>query len=469
MAQQRALSRRDFLKVTAGTTAGVLLASCAPQVVKETVVVERTVEVEKPVEVEVVVTATPSPQTVLRFQTWPDPGLGPMKESLAMFEAEHPGLTVEIEPPGDGWVERTIAGVAAGTAADIIDAFGDPLLQFAQRGVFMDLQPYIDIDLTQEQVEDWNPTQYNYFLLDGHRFALGKSCMTMAGFVNKQIWEEAGVELPTSDWDWQTALGNSLKITTFDGEGRLDTAGIDVRLGSDMFSATHVPQVWTWGGEAVDPSLKVCLLDQPPALEALQFLQDLRWTHRVIPGPDDRDRMQTIGIGLLASGRVGVMLDGSWSIYPVLQTCDFPLDFVENPIGPSGGRATLLTTDAYGANAMTKTPDATWALEKFLTADGRWSQMMLEKVFFQPAKRSLAPVWADTIRRQYPRVEKADLEVFVRAYDYARPEIRFCDHPKAMEILTPVLDEVYELNKRSATEAFQEAAPKVTEALSACA
>jgi multiple sugar transport system substrate-binding protein len=445
MIQQKRISRREFIKSAAGVAGGMLLASCGPKEGTTPAVAE----------------------TVLRFQTWPDPGLGPMVESLAIFEGEHPGFKVEIEPPSDQWVEKTIAAAAAGTAPDIIDAFGDPLLQFAQRGIFMNLQPYIDSTLTKEQIDDWNPKQYNYYIMNGERFALGKSCMTMAYVVNKRIWEQFGVDLPTSDWDWETALENCAKITTFDSEDRLDTAGLDLRLDSGMFSATHVPTVWSFGGEAVDADMKVCLLDQPPALEALQFLQDTRWKLRVNPTPDDRDRFTTIGVGLIASDRVGMMYDGSWAISTVLQTCNFPIDFVEVPKSPTGERATLLTTDAYGANKAAKNPDAAWELEKYITADGRWSQMLLEKVFFQPAKKSLAPAWAETIRQQVPRAADADFEVFVRAYDYARTEIRFCDQAKAMEILTPVLDEVYEVNKLSATDAFKDVAPKVTEALAA--
>ena len=113
------LKRRDFLKAMTAATGGALLASCAPQVVKETVIVEKPVEkvvketvvvekketviVEK--SVEKVITATPSPRTVLRFQTWTDPGLAAMEHMLGVFSEEHPGIEVEVEPPGPGWPE----------------------------------------------------------------------------------------------------------------------------------------------------------------------------------------------------------------------------------------------------------------------------------------------------------------------------------------------------------------------------
>ena len=40
------------------------------------------------------------------------------------------------------------------------------------------------------------------------------------------------------------------------------------------------------GGELFDKDLKTCTLNEPPAVEALQFLQDLVFRHRVMPdGP----------------------------------------------------------------------------------------------------------------------------------------------------------------------------------------
>jgi multiple sugar transport system substrate-binding protein len=487
----RKLKRRDFLKMMAGASGGALLASCAPKVVKETVVVEKPVEkvvketvvvekvVEKPVEkvvketvvveksVEKVITATPSPRTVMRFQTWTDPGLGPMEQMMGVFEEEHPGLEVEIEPPGPGWPERTVAAFAAGTAPDLIDTFGDFFLSYADRGQLMDLQPRIDADLTEEQIADYHQGQYAMFAKDGKRYGLGKSCFNSAWVINKEIWDRFGAEQPTSDWDWYKVLEESLKITTFDDEGRLDTAGVDCYLINWIWSAVQALVIQSWGGDTVAADGITCLLDQPEALEALQFLQDCRWKDRIIPTPDDRDRMQTIGVGLLASGRVGMHRDGGWAIHTVLKTCDFPIDFIENPKGPTGGRSTFYTSDAYTINAATKAPDAAWEVLKFISADGRWSKMYIETCFYQPSKLSLREFWASTIREKYPRVENADLEVFTRGFDYARPEVRYCDQPTGLEILNPVIDEVFELNKRQATEAFAEVCPKMTAALKA--
>ncbi|HEX2036143.1 MAG TPA: hypothetical protein VHS99_18330, partial [Chloroflexota bacterium] len=39
------------------------------------------------------------------------------------------------------------------------------------------------------------------------------------------------------------------------------------------------------GGELLDKDNKTCLLNEPPAVEALQFLQDLVFRHRVMPDP----------------------------------------------------------------------------------------------------------------------------------------------------------------------------------------
>ena len=55
----KGLTRRDFLRLSAGAAAGAALVGCQPEVVKETVEVER--EVTKVVETEKIVEVTPTP------------------------------------------------------------------------------------------------------------------------------------------------------------------------------------------------------------------------------------------------------------------------------------------------------------------------------------------------------------------------------------------------------------------------
>jgi hypothetical protein len=85
----------------------------------------------------------------------------------------------------------------------------------------------------------------------------------------------------------------------------------------------------------------------------------------------------------------------------------------------------------------------------------------------QPARQSLAKEWLASVRALTPTLQTANLEVFLTALAQARPQLRFSSDPKALAILNPVIDAVYNKNTSTARTAFAQAAPQVTAALKA--
>lgn len=57
----------------------------------------------------------------LRFATWDsNESLEIQKSIAAMFEAAHPGVTVQVEAYGDGYDTKLAAGFGAGDAPDVM-------------------------------------------------------------------------------------------------------------------------------------------------------------------------------------------------------------------------------------------------------------------------------------------------------------------------------------------------------------
>ena len=117
MAKERKLNRRQFLTGVAVTAGGVVLAACAPEVVKETVIVKETVVVEKPVEkvVEKIITAVPLPS---RYNE------APMLAELVKAGSLPP---VEERIPSDPYVIKGLDGIGnyGGTLRQSCGAPGD--------------------------------------------------------------------------------------------------------------------------------------------------------------------------------------------------------------------------------------------------------------------------------------------------------------------------------------------------------
>jgi len=465
------VNRRSFLRmasVAAGTT---LVAACQPKVVEK--IVKETVEVEKVVKETVVIEGTP--QVVERTVVVEAPpkaddlpevryheSLRPQDEAnglriLAQFGEEN-GIKVKNEPLPENWPEKVLAMMAAGTAPDVQIGYGDPMNAFVARGMFVDIQPMIDRDLTQEQIDDYVQAQYDFFTYgqQGKRFALPKYCGTSAYLYNKGRFEEEGLPLPDNTWDWAQTVEIAQKLTKINSDGTYEYVGSDI---VDLKHLGYVlaPFIWTWGGNVHDPNNNaICTMDEPKALEALQFAQDLRWKYNITGLPSDYESLKTLGWGLIATGRAAMHRGGSWHIPMALQSCDFAFDCMENPYAPgTTNRGTFLTTDGWGIWTGSKVIAESWELLKMLSASGIWGTYLLTSSWpSQPCKRSLAPDWVNHLKSSNPRLQDADIEVFVRAFDYAQPQVTFCNNPAALELIDPVLDQIYTLGSVQATDAI---------------
>ena len=181
---EKFVSRRGFLRMSTAAVAATALAACAPDVVKETVIVEKPVEeviketviVEgTPQVVERVVTATPRPLSyegelwVYFRRTWIPTialsetgkaagvkGSQAMDECIAEWEALHPGVTIKAYElatrTGDVSISNPLSyfvntSLPQGDGPDIFDYSPNSSLSggIGDRGLVLALDPYLDM------------------------------------------------------------------------------------------------------------------------------------------------------------------------------------------------------------------------------------------------------------------------------------------------------------------------------------
>ena len=166
---EKRLSRRSLLRGVLVTGAGMVLAACAPQVVKETVVVEKEKIVEKPVEKVVketiIVEGTPkvvekvvketvvvekqaqpaSKQVTVRYHCRAGAAPPPSSEfpthqnRVAEFREEHPEINVIREDIANtdlhDYYVKLATMIAGGTVGDILHGDGQRHTQRGQEGL----------------------------------------------------------------------------------------------------------------------------------------------------------------------------------------------------------------------------------------------------------------------------------------------------------------------------------------------
>ena len=201
MARNR-LSRRDFVRASAGVAAGGLLAACGAQPTPEVIEVEKQVEVEKVVEK--VVTATAKPKDPVNVVWWFSHGgaTGELMTKFAEdFSAMDNGITIQAEYQG-GYTDhmnKLIASAAANALPDMIHLGDGQYTPLALNGILLPLNELIEgpagIDLSKFKQPIYRGVQNDLF----YQLAYGVS--TPIFYTNKEALAAAGLEGAPETWD----------------------------------------------------------------------------------------------------------------------------------------------------------------------------------------------------------------------------------------------------------------------------
>lgn len=313
--EDRKLSRRDFLHLSAGAAAGSLLAACVPsepQVVEK--VVTKEVEVVKEVEKEVekVVTATPPPPeavTVRFIATAPE-----QYYNMDAFSEADPLIDVEFEDIGDqAFEEVLLTSVAGGDPSEVAWAGGgNRIWRWAQMGALMDITPLMEeaphpelneIDpgaIAQYKSPDFFPAGRVFMAPGQYGWPVYSTIWHM--IYNKRIFDDAGADYPERGWSWDDFRAALQGVSDPDKQ----IWGFVMPAGVDSSNFVH-NMLWTNGGSMYDAEGK-CALASPEAVETLQFLQDLVVEDKtvILSGT-------TEGVAFL-SGNVAFQFWGNWVI-----------------------------------------------------------------------------------------------------------------------------------------------------------
>ena len=190
------------------------------------------------------------------------------------------------------------------------------------------------------------------------------------------------------------------------GDGETDVWGSMLDVSWDRIQV-HVN---AWGGHLIDPDDPTkCLMAEPEALAAMEWLRARMWDDRVMATPLDVQDLTSRQA--FATGQVAMVEDGSWALKDILTTADFRLGVAPFPAGPAR-RVTLATTDGFGIFSGTQHPNAAWELVKFLTSR-EYGRAMARASFLQPARASLVDEWISLVRQEFPaKTKDMDLAAF---------------------------------------------------------
>lgn len=149
--------------------------------------------------------------TTLRFAWWGSQTRHDKTlEVIRLFQQKYPDIKIQPEFTGwDGYFDKMAAQSAGGNLPDIMQQDIKFILQYAQNGLLVDLQPFvgkiIDFTYTDEAVMSAGRVHNGLYGV-----TLGSNTYVM--MYDPQILAKAGVAEPTPDWTWEDFMDTARKI-----------------------------------------------------------------------------------------------------------------------------------------------------------------------------------------------------------------------------------------------------------------
>lgn len=340
------------------------------------------------------------------------------------------GITLELNPfSGE---DKLYAMIVAGKAPDVFYVNNAVRDRLAAEGRLLDLRSFLASDPftpgLQPGVLETSTS------LDGGVYAIGNWSFTAGVYINRTLFQQAGIPMPSNNWTWDDMVSIAGRLTVDrDGDGQLDQYGI--------FIPSHFVEVFEHMNHApLQPGALFFSLPRESRDVYTRYLDLMRTS--VMP---DLRRVQSMGMQaaqMLAQGRVAMLVEAvpNAALYETLKS-----DYDVVPLPTFPGLPARYFRSASGGLAINATAGDSRAAWKAL----KW--IISAASYYQPNPVIASPdsVIAGWIRR-YPRLagtqfaevwrrgdspSSADLRYFVRFSSWTMGPI--------LERLQPMLDRLW--------------------------
>ncbi|WP_328676296.1 ABC transporter substrate-binding protein [Streptomyces sp. NBC_00343] len=287
---------------------------------------------------------------------------------LAKFHKKFPYITVKaVAAQTDDKVNQAIRG---GTAPDVASSFNAANVGgWCSSGAFQDLTP--DIKADHVDMSQIPKAVQSYTAFDGERCTMPWLADTFGLYYNKKLFAKAGITSPPKTMSELAA--DAKKLTTFNADGSIKTAGFMPYLGAYEMLTEHL--VPSWGGKWLTAD------GQSNVGGDAAFAQALTWQKSLVDWFGAK-KLVTFKSGMgdefsaqnaFETGKLAMMVDGEWR-NAFIKNDKADIDYGTAAVPAADGKSQLYGAGYVGGNVIgmprgAKHPGAAWKLIKFLTTD----------------------------------------------------------------------------------------------------
>lgn len=294
---------------------------------------------------------------VLRFATWDsDESLAIQQAIAKKFEESHPGVTVQVEPYGDGYDQKLVAAFGAGSPPDVMYMWNFPTYAPS-------LQPLDELmarDAEELNMKDIPQGLMNAATVNGATYGLPAGFTTHVVYYNKDMFVAAGLEAPKAGWTWDDLRAAAAKFR----DPANKVYGFAVEAKPDPYDYEQF--FWSNGTKYISDDGKTIdgYMNSPEAVEVMEMFADMAKTEEAITlGIGD----DTSGSALFKAGKLAMFESAMWS-KSGLDASGIPYGVADLPSFGDKPAHSALSVSAISIAKDAKQKDLAWEFVKFYTS-----------------------------------------------------------------------------------------------------
>jgi multiple sugar transport system permease protein len=314
---------------------------------------------------------------------WGDPEEDQIVRTMVEeYEKTHPNVKIVRINAAD-YDAKLNTMLAADTPPDLFYLKFQFMPEFSEYHLLADLGPYVDrLPEGKQWLNGFYPSLLDAFRYDGQRSGVGplygipKDFTTCVMYVNCDLFEQAGIQIPYNGWSWEEFEADCRKITDLTNKDHPTGPIYGAVLNSWPWVLQNILECY--GGDIFDgEDFRHVRLTEPASVQALDMIQRMKFTEHTVfeaTGPDK----DNAGSNLFFTGKIGCIGPfGRWATARYRGTgpgdpgiTAFKWDVV--PMPHEKYNVSAIACIAWAMSASCKHPDEAFDLLHVLTnADGQ--------------------------------------------------------------------------------------------------
>lgn len=235
------------------------------------------------------------------------------------------------------------------------------LAAHAESGWLQPLDPFIKKTKNSVNRADFQPAMEAQFSADGTLYALPEDLSAYGIYVNKTMFAELGIPLPTADWTWEEFYALSEAFTLTEGGKQTRWGGF---VNGSSWGMRGVMKAN--GGEIFSEDGSKVIIDNDANIATFEQINNA-----IKAGAVPSSEGLPTGVDPFAGGLVAMFMNGSWYASGAKDAIAdrFEWDIVTLPKGTTGKREIATAGGGWGMSRDAKDADATWKFLDYLGSE----------------------------------------------------------------------------------------------------